>query len=102
MKIKLTDTYLQSLKPNPSGRFEISDTERTGLRFRINPQGAASWLFQKKIKGGQRRDFKLGTYPAMSLAQARSAALEIQLEAERGIDRIQVEKDAKARLAAEG
>ena len=102
MKIKLTDTYLRPLKPNPSGRFEISDTERTGLRFRITPQGAASWLFQKKIKGGQRRGFKLGTYPAMSLAQARSTALEIQIEAERGIDRIRVEKDAKARLAAEG
>ena len=102
MKIKLTDTYLRSLKPNPSGRFEISDTERTGLRFRMTPKGSASWLFQKKVKGGLRRGFKLGTYPAMSLAQARSTALEIQIEAERGIDRIQVEKDAKARLAAEG
>ena len=68
----------------------------------MTPKGSASWLFQKKVKGGLRRGFKLGTYPAMSLAQARSTALEIQIEAERGIDRIRVEKDAKARLAAEG
>lgn len=102
MKIKLTDAYLRSLKPNPSRRFEITDAERAGLRFRMTPQGSASWLFQKKVKGGLRRGFKLGTYPTMSLAQARSAALEIQIEAERGIDRIQVEEDAKAKLDAEG
>ena len=102
MKIKLTDAYLRSLKPNPSRRFEITDAERAGLRFRMTPQGSASWLFQKKVKGGLRRGFKLGTYPTMSLAQARSAALEIQIEAENGIDRIQVEEDAKAKLDAEG
>tara|TARA_B110000467_G_scaffold103034_1_gene93507 strand:+ start:229 stop:345 length:117 start_codon:yes stop_codon:yes gene_type:complete len=38
----------------------------------------------------------------MSLSQARLAALKIQIEAERGIDRLRVEKDAQARLAAEG
>ena len=56
----------------------------------------------QKISRGQRRGFKLGTYPAMLLAKARAIALEIQIEAERAIDRIRVEKDARARLAAEG
>jgi len=38
----------------------------------------------------------------MSLAQARSAALEIQIEAERGIDRVHAEESAKAQgLAAQ-
>ena len=44
----------------------------------------------------------LGSYPAMSLAQARSAALEIQIEAESGVDRVQTEEEAKARLAPTG
>jgi len=68
----------------------------------MTPQGSVSWLYQKKIKGGARRGFKLGTYPTMSLAQARSAALEIQIEAERGIDRVHAEESAKAQgLAAQ-
>ena len=102
MKTKLTDITVRSIKPNPAARIEISDTERSGLRFRMSPKGNASWLYQKKIKGGTRRGFKLGSYPAMSLAQARSAALEIQIEAENGVDRVQTEEDAKARLAADG
>ena len=102
MKIKLTDISVRSIKPNPAARIELSDTERSGLRFRMSPKGNASWLYQKKIKGGTHRGFKLGSYPAMSLAQARSAALEIQIEAESGVDRVLTEEDAKARLAADG
>ena len=102
LKIKLTDIAVRSIKPNLAARIEISDTERSGLRFRMSPKGNASWLYQKKIKGGTRRGFKLGSYPAMSLAQARSAALEIQIEAESGVDRVLTEEDAKARLAADG
>ena len=104
LKIKLTDITVRSIKPNPLARIELSDTERSGLRFRMSPKGNASWLYQKKIKGGTRRGFKLGSYPAMSLAQARSAALEIQIEAESGVDRVLTEEAAKAMLAgwAEG
>ena len=102
MQLKFTDATIRAIKPDPAERIEISDTERAGLRFRMSPQGNASWLCQKKIKGGKRRGFKLGTFPAMSLAHARSAALEIQIEAENGIDRIVVEEEAKARLEADG
>lgn len=102
MKRRLTDIAIRSIKPNPTRRIEISDSERVGLRLRMTPQGSVSWLYQKKIKGGARRGFKLGTYPTMSLAQARSAALEIQIEAERGIDRVHAEESAKAQgLAAQ-
>jgi len=102
LKRRLTDIAIRSIKPNPTRRIEISDSERVGLRLRMTPQGSVSWLYQKKIKGGARRGFKLGTYPTMSLAQARSAALEIQIEAERGIDRVHAEESAKAQgLAAQ-
>jgi hypothetical protein len=65
LKIKLTDIAVRSIKPNPAARIELSDTERSGLRFRMSPKGNASWLYQKKIKGGARRGFKLGSYPAI-------------------------------------
>ena len=100
MRIELTPAFIRSLKKDPTRRIEISDTKRGGLRFRLNPIGKPSWLFQKKIKGGVRRGFTLGTYPEMSLAQARLAAHEIELIAERGVDPVQeAEHEKKLRQA---
>ena len=95
MKIKMTDRFIGSVKPNTSKRIEISDTERVGLRLRMSSKGNASWIYQKKIKGGKRRGYKLGTYPQMSLAKARSEALKIQINAEQGIDTIEATKEAR-------
>ena len=81
---KMTDRLIRSITPHSQKRIEVSDTERVGLRFRISPQGNASWIYQKKIKGGLRRGFYLGSYPSVSLSEARSAALAIQIKAEHG------------------
>ncbi len=97
----MTDRFIASIKPNPSRRIEISDTERVGLRFRMSPKGNASWIYQKKIRGGKRRGNKLGTYPNSSLAEARSAALELEIKAERGIDAIEEAKELKKVLESQ-
>ena len=98
MRVELTPAFIKSLKKDPSRRIEISDTKRGGLRFRLNPIGKPTWLFQKKIKGGARRGFTLGTYPEMTLAQARLAAQEIELIAGRGIDPVkEAEHEKKLR-----
>ena len=101
MKQKLTDAAIRTLKPNPSARIEISDTERTGLRFRLTPLGKATWVYQKQVKGGARRGFALGSYPAMSLSQARAAALSIQLDAESGKDPVEERVIQKRKAEAE-
>ena len=99
MKKKMTDRFIRSITPDPTKRIEIGDTERVGLRFRMSPKGNGSWLYQKKIKGGVRRGFKLGSYPSMSLAEARSAALDIQVQAERGIDPVKAAQDEAEAMA---
>ena len=101
MKKKMTDAFIRSIPKNPANRLEISDTEKIGLRFRMSSKGNASWIYQKKIKGGKRRGFKLGTYPALSLAEARLAAHKFQIDAEQGIDPIEADKEAKAYEEAE-
>ncbi|MDF1706934.1 MAG: tyrosine-type recombinase/integrase [Paracoccaceae bacterium] len=101
MRKKLTDQLLKSTKPPAQGRTVITDTERAGLRFRITSSGSATFLLEKKIKGGKRRAFTLGSYPAMSLAEARAAALRIELEAQTGIDRIEAAQAEKAVRDAE-
>ncbi len=101
MRMKLTDAALRALKPPAKGRTVITDTEREGLRVRITPKGKVSWLFQKQVKGGRRLGITLGSYPAMTLAQARAAAMEIQIEAERGVDRVEEAKAARAKAEKE-
>lgn len=101
MRKKLTDQLIKSTKPPATGRTVITDTERAGLRFRITASGSATFLLEKKIKGGKRRAFTLGSYPPMSLAEARAKALRIELEAQNGIDRVEKEQIEKAERAAE-
>ena len=101
MRKKLTDQLIRSTKPPVTGRTVITDTERAGLRFRVTASGSATFLLEKKIKGGKRRAFTLGSYPAMSLAEARAEALRIELEAQTGIDRIETQKVERAARAAE-
>ncbi len=91
MKIKLTNRYLESLEPPESGRLEVSDTERKGLRFRLSANGKAVWMFEKRVKGGAKRKHTLGHWPKpVGLSDARKLALEIEAEAAQGIDRIEI------------
>ena len=99
MPVELTDRYLRSLKPPASGRLEVSDSKRPGLRFRLSDSGRAVWMYEKRIKGGPKRKHTLGAWPEpISLAEARAMALELEAEAAKGIDRI---ADAEAKRFSE-
>lgn len=100
MQRDLNDRYLKSLKPPESGRLEVSDTKRVGLRFRLSASGKSVWMYEKRVKGGLKRKHTLGAWPEpVSLSQARAMALEIEAEAARGIDRVAIAEADK--LAAE-
>lgn len=101
MKLKLTDAKVRAVNPPATGRTELSDSDRPGLRFRITSFGATTWLYQKQIKGGVRRGFTLGSYPAITLSRARALALEIQIEAERGYDRVLAAAEDSKRVQSE-
>jgi integrase len=51
------------------------DEKVTGLTLRVL-EGAKTWSFAYTTADGRRTQFKLGSYPALSLAAARSLALE--------------------------
>lgn len=102
MKRKLDTKLIDSIDLPETGRIELADTVRTGLRLRVTSAGHKSWVFEKRIKGGPKRKFTLGTYPVLSLANARKWANEIEVEAQQGIDRVEVAKEARiAKEAAE-
>jgi len=47
----------------------------SGLLLQVTPTGARSWMLRTTI-GGKRRKMGLGSYPMVSLAQARDRARE--------------------------
>ena len=95
MKRDLNDRFLRSLQPPSEGveRLEVSDTKRLGLRLRMSSSGRASWVYEKRVKGGAKRKHTFGTWPEpISLSLARSMALELEAEAALGIDRVAIAK----------
>jgi integrase len=101
MKIEISDRFLKSLMKPDMERMDISDTKRIGLRVRVYPRtskgkdGRIVWMYEKRIKGGPKRKHTFGTWPGISLSDARQMALEIELEANKGIDRVELNKQQK-------
>jgi integrase len=63
----LTDTKLRSLKPRPAV-YRVADM--LGLCIEVRPTGFKAWRFRYRF-GGKGRMIDLGTYPQMSLQDAR-------------------------------
>lgn len=87
----LTDTKILGIKPPVSGQQEYPDAKVTGLRLRVGASGKKTWIVRKRV-GTKQTNRKLGTYPAMSLAKARTQAISVIETLERdhsteGLDR---------------
>jgi integrase len=83
---RLNDRYLQTVRLPATGRLEILDTEAPGLVLRVNPAGLKSWTIRYRPKGEPQRRASFGSYPVISLAEARQRAREIAAAAGRGVD----------------
>lgn len=69
MKTGFTDPYVKNLK-NP-GRY--TDAAVAGLNLNIKRQGGKYWVF-RYLYAGKRRDLSLGSYPEVTLKEARKRA----------------------------
>lgn len=71
-----------------------------GLMLQITPRGSKSWLLRTPV-GGKRRHIGLGSYPTVTLAQARERA-RVELEKVwQGLDPVEERKVLRSRLQAE-
>jgi integrase len=86
MKKRLTDRFLQTVKPPAAGRDVYIDTDALGLELRVSERGMKSWSIRYRPKGGERRRTTYGAYPAIRLAEVRARAREIAAAAARGVD----------------
>lgn len=71
-----------------------------GLLLQITPGGAKSWIL-RSVVGEKRRSLGLGSYPEVSLADARDGARRAKSMIREGTDPIEERKAARAALAAQ-
>ncbi len=69
----LTDAKVAAIKPPATGQDEHRDTKVTGLRLRVGSTGKKTWIVRARA-GTKVLNKKLGSYPQMRLAAARTAA----------------------------
>jgi integrase len=81
----LTVRFLDSIKAPASGRIEYWDTGTSGFGLRVSDQGRKTWVVLYRHHGRLRR-LTLGTYPALSLADAREEAEDARRAAAKGRD----------------
>lgn len=88
-KPRLTAAMVRSAGP---GKYH--DGGGTGLFLRVDPTGARFWI-QRIVIRGKRREIGLGSFPLVSLAEAREAALENKRLAFRGGDPLAERRKAR-------
>lgn len=92
MRMNLTAKSVAALKPAEK-RFEVFDTNLAGFGIRVTPNGVKTFgvMFRH---GGRLRRLTIGTYPPLTLADARDRAKEALRAAQLGDD------PAAAKIAA--
>lgn len=98
-KLKMSDGKIRSIKPPQSGRVDYYDADSGGkLVLRVGPSGVKAWSVIFRVDGGggisktglelrgKQRRLSLGTYPKLSLQDARVRAAEVTAQADQGID----------------
>ncbi len=77
-KMKLTKSLIKAIEPTDERQF-IYDTEVPGLLLRVYPTGTKSFMVQKRINNRIRKKV-IGTFPTVSLDEARDMSLEVLRE----------------------
>ena len=98
---KLTDTQCKKAKADDKDVF-LSDS--AGLYLRVRPGGASSkvwlWRFKSPVTNSTRW-LDMGTYPVISLAEAREKVVFLAAKRRLGIDPIEEKKQADEEAKAE-
>lgn len=98
MPMRLTDSAIQKAAREvvDTGRRDLADAALPGLRLRLTPTGAKTWVLACRDRHGRMRRFRLGSYPAVGISEARDAARAMHAEVEKGADPIADRKRDRA------
>ena len=84
MRRKLSPKLIEQVKSSGPKRTDVWDTVLQCFGLRISPTGRKAWFVIVRLNGRQKR-VTLGTYPAISLAEARTEARRIIRDAQLGL-----------------
>ena len=73
MRRKLSPKIVEHLKAPGPKRMDAWDTVLQCFGVRVSPSGRRTWFLIVRVDGRQKR-VSIGTYPAISLAEARAKA----------------------------
>lgn len=97
--IRFTKAILDSLPlPEAGKRIEYSDDRVPDLRLRVTSTGAKSFCVFKRVRGGSPIRETLGSYPAMTIDQARTKAAEVVANIAGGANPSEVRRAARGEL----
>ena len=91
MSVKLDERVVKGIKPPESGDTLIWDSKVTGFGVRVfaatkrHPEGMRSFFLNYRFNGRERR-YKIGRFPAWSVAAAREEAETVWKRIDRGED----------------
>jgi integrase len=93
---RLTDQFVERLRPPARGRVEYFDASFPALSLRVSEHGHKSWSLFYRVDGNPKlRRYKLGIYPQVKPAKARLLAIEVLDQVRSGIDPGALRKQAR-------
>lgn len=88
-KIKMTALSVKNLKPVTISKeyFDLGREKGAGaLGLRVSPKGKKTWFLAYAVGPHNTKRTTLGSYPAMSLADARNEAINVMSRVNAGVD----------------
>jgi integrase len=95
--MRLTAKYVEKVKPDPVRR-EVPDST-PGLYLQLQPSGHRSWAVRYRFNGRPSK-LTLGPWPAVSLHDARVAAIRAREAVAKGMDPAKARQDSKIKADA--
>lgn len=89
----LTDTAIRTLKSRAKP-YKVADEK--GLYLMVTPAGGRSWNLKFRIPGGTEKKLSLGSYPEVSLKEARDRRDQARRDLANGLDPAKEKQRAKA------
>jgi integrase len=83
--VQLTDRFCANSKAGKE-RVDYFDAKTRGLALRVAPSGVKAFTLHFTAPDGRRARLTLGRYPSLSLARARSFAIESLSQVHEGVD----------------
>jgi integrase len=84
-KASFTARWVAAVASPATGQLDYFDTKPPGIGLRVTPRGRKTWFIMYR-SGGRLRRLALGTYPALSLADARQQAMTARHTVAQGED----------------